>query len=127
MRRRTPDARGWSRSRRRGGRGFIFALLLTSVLGGLFIATPPPPASADDLATARAKQKALEAQISKQKAQVAALATRQGALSVELTGTKASLEEINADLTAVRTQVVRMTVEVAIAQGQVDELDALVA
>jgi murein DD-endopeptidase MepM/ murein hydrolase activator NlpD len=127
MRRRTPDARGWSRSQRGAGRGFLFILLLTSVLGGLFLATPPSSARADDLANARAKQRTLEAQIAKQKAQVAALATRQAALSTELAGTKASLESINADLTAVRTQVVRMTVDVAIAEGQVDELDALVA
>ncbi|HSO30565.1 MAG TPA: peptidoglycan DD-metalloendopeptidase family protein [Candidatus Sulfomarinibacteraceae bacterium] len=130
MRRRTPEVQGWSRPpgrADRGGRGILFILILTSVIGGLFVAAPPSPASADDLANARAKQKALETQIAKQKAQVAALATRQAALSVELAGTKASLDEINTDLTAVRSQVVQMTVDVAIAEGQVDELDALVA
>lgn len=127
MRRPTPDDRGWSRPRRRAGRGLLLFLLLTSALGGLFVGTPPSPARADALANAVAKHKALEAQITKQKAKVAALAARQTALSGELARTKTSLEEINTDLAAVRAQVVQMTVDVALAQGEVDELDALVA
>ncbi|MCI0584272.1 MAG: peptidoglycan DD-metalloendopeptidase family protein [Chloroflexi bacterium] len=126
MHRTSADARGWTRPRRRAGRGPLLALLLTSVLGGLFVATPPPLARADDLADAIAKQRAVEAQIAKQRAQVAALTKRQATLSGQLAKTKSSLAEINADLTAVRTQVVQMTVDVAIAQGQVDELDAQV-
>jgi murein DD-endopeptidase MepM/ murein hydrolase activator NlpD len=126
MPRSTADARGWTQPRRRAGRRTVLALLLTSILGGLFVTAPPQVARADDLADAIAKQQATEAQIAKQKAQVAALAKRQATLSGELARTKSSLAEINADLTAVRTQVVRMTVEVAMAQGQVDELDAQV-
>ncbi|HEX5590670.1 MAG TPA: peptidoglycan DD-metalloendopeptidase family protein [Candidatus Limnocylindrales bacterium] len=126
MRPRSADARGWSQPRRRAGRGFLLFLLLSSVLGGLFVGTPPSPASADPLSDAIAKQRALEAQIAKQKAQVAAIAKSQATLSRQLASTKASLAEINADLLAVRGQVVRMTVDVAIAQAQVDELDAQV-
>ena len=113
MPRSTADARGWTQPRRRAGRRTVLALLLTSILGGLFVTAPPQVARADDLADAIARQQATEAQIAKQKAQVAALAKRQATLSGELARTKASLAEINADLTAVRTQVVRMTVEVA--------------
>ncbi|MBA3877047.1 MAG: hypothetical protein C0498_08950 [Anaerolinea sp.] len=127
MRRQTPDDRGWSRPRRRSGRGFLLFLLLTSILGGLFVGTPPSPARADDLADAIKRQKALAAQIAKQKAQVATLTKNQAALSGKLAETKASVEEVNADLTAVRAQVLQITVDVAIAQGQVDELDAEVA
>jgi len=126
MRRPPADSRGWTRPPRRAGRGVVLAILLTSVLGGLFVGTPPPATRADDLADAIARQKAIAAQLAKQKAQVAALATRQAALSSELARTKSSLAQINADLVAVRTQVVQMTVDVAIAQGQVDELDAQV-
>jgi murein DD-endopeptidase MepM/ murein hydrolase activator NlpD len=108
-------------------RGLLLLFLLTSSLGGLFVGTPPSPARADDLAQAVARHKALEAQIAKQKAKVAALAASQTTLSGELAKTKGSLAEINTDLVSVRTQVVRMTVDVALAQGQVDELDALVA
>lgn len=127
MRRTTPDHRGWSRPRRQAGRGLLLFLVLTTALGGLFVGTPPSPARADALAEAIARQKALEAQIAKQKAKVAAIATRQAALSGELARTKASIAEINADLTAVRTRVVQATVDVAVAQGQVEELDAQVA
>jgi len=126
MRRPPADSRGWTRPPRSAGRGVVLAILLTSVLGGLFVGTPPPATRADDLADAIARQKAIAAQLTKQKAQVAALARRQAALSSELARTKSSLAQINADLVAVRTQVVRMTVDVAIAQGQVDELDAQV-
>ena len=126
MRRPPADSRGWTRPSRSAGRGVVLAILLTSVLGGLFVGTPPPATRADDLADAIARQKAIAAQLAKQKAQVAALANRQAALSSELARTKSSLAQINADLVAVRTQVVQMTVDVAIAQGQVDELDAQV-
>jgi murein DD-endopeptidase MepM/ murein hydrolase activator NlpD len=108
-------------------RGLLLFLLLASSLGGLFVGTPPSPARADDLAQAVAKHKALEAQIAKQKAKVAALAASQKTLSGELATTKGSLAEINTDLVSVSSQVVRMTVDVALAQGQVDELDAIVA
>jgi len=127
MRRTTPDHRGWSGPRRRAGRGLLLFLILGSAVGGLFVGTPPSATRADDLANAVAKHKALEAQIAKQKAKVAALMTRQKTLSGELAKTKTSLAEINTDLVSVRSRVVGMTVDVALAQGQVDELDALVA
>lgn len=127
MRPHSPDDRGWSRPGRRAARRSALFLLLTAVLGGLFVGTPPGPARADDLADAIAKQEALEAQVAKQKAQVAALARSQAALTVELAATAASLDQINVDLTAVRTQVVRMTVDLAIAESQVHELETLVA
>lgn len=124
MRRRTPDDRGWSRPPRRAGRGFLLFLLLTSLVGGLFVASPPSSARADSLADAIRKQKALAAQIAKQKAKVAALTKSQAALSGDLAKTRSSLDAVNADLTSVRAQVIKMTVDVALAQGQVEELDA---
>jgi murein DD-endopeptidase MepM/ murein hydrolase activator NlpD len=127
MRPHTPDDRGWARPRRRPARRPLLFLLLTAVLGGSFVAPPPAPARADDLADAIARQEALEAQVAKQKAQAAALAKSQAALGVELAATQTSLEQINVDLSAVRTQVVRMTVDVAVAEGQVHELETLVA
>lgn len=91
------------------------------------MATPPSPVTADDLSDAIRKQRALEEQIAKQKAQIAALTKSQAALTVQLSKTKSDLEQINADLIQARTEVVRMKVDVAIAQGYVDELDATVA
>ena len=128
MRRRTPDQRGWSRpSRRLPGRGVTFFLALTTLLGGAFVAAPVHPVAADALSDAVAKQKALEAQIARQKAQVAALTKKQQALGVTLATTKASLGQVNADLVTVRGQVVQATVDVASAQADVQALDTQVA
>ncbi len=128
MRRRTPDQRGWSRPVHRGpGRGVLLFLLMTTLLGGAFVATPVRPVSADALSDALAKQKALEAQIAKQKAQVTNLTRQQKALATALASTKKSLGKVNADLAAVRGEVVRATVSVASAQADVQALDAQVA
>src|SRR5512146_1811644 len=103
MRRRTPDQRGWSRARRRlPGRGLVFFLALTTLLGGAFVTTPVHHVAADDLSNAIARQKALDAQIAKQKAQVAALIKGQQSLAVTLAATKASLGQVNANLAAVQ-------------------------
>jgi murein DD-endopeptidase MepM/ murein hydrolase activator NlpD len=124
LRRRAPDQRGWSRRPRRfPGRGLAFFLVLTTLLGGAFVASPVPPVSADALSDAIAKQKALDDQIAKQKAAIAALAKNQKALAVTLASTKTSLQGINADLVKVRGEVNVATVEVAKAQGDVQVLD----
>ena len=128
LRRRTPDQRGWSRPIHRGpGRGVLLFLVMTTLLGGAFVATPVRPVSADALSDAIAKQKALEAQIAKQKAQVTNLTRQQKALATALASTKSSLSKVNADLAAVRAEVVQATVAVATAQAQVQALDAQVA
>ncbi|MES2210802.1 MAG: peptidoglycan DD-metalloendopeptidase family protein [Chloroflexota bacterium] len=128
MRRRTPDQRGWSRPGRRGpGRGVLLLLVLTTLLGGAFAAAPVAPVSADALSDAIARQKALEAQVAKQKAQVASLTRQQQELTATLASTSQSLNQINADLAAVRADVVRATVAVATAQAQVEALDTQVA
>lgn len=127
MRRRTPDARGWSRpARRLPGRGLVFFFVLTTLLGGAFVTTPPHPVAADDLSDAIAKQKAIEAQIARQKAQVAAISRNQVKLAATLASTKTSLGAINADLTRVRSDVVAATVDVATAQAAVQVLDTQV-
>ena len=128
MRRRTPDQRGWSRPTHRGpGRGVLLFLVMTTLLGGAFVAAPVRPVSADALSDAIAKQKALEAQIAKQKAQVTNLTRQQKALAAALASTRTSLGKINTDLTAVRSEVVQATVSVASAQAEVQVLDAQVA
>lgn len=122
------DARGWSRRSRRGpGRGLVFFVLLTTLFGGVFVAGPVAPASADALSDAIAKQKALDAQIARQKAAVAAIVARQKSLGETLASTKASLGQVNADLSVVRGQVVRATVDVANAEADVQALDTQVS
>lgn len=128
MRRQTPDQRGWSRPVHRGpGRGVLLFLVMTTLLGGAFVATPVRLVSADALSDAIAKQKALDAQIAKQKAQVTNLTRQQTALATALASTKTSLGKINADLATVRGEVVQATVSVASAQADVQALDAQAA
>lgn len=121
--------RGWSSapSKRSHSRIVWTLVLLTGLVGGLFVSTPPGLVSADPLSDALAKQKAVQAQIAKQKAQVAALTASQAALKDKLASTKASLDSVNANLEDVKTQVVAMTVQVATAQAQLDQLNTTVA
>jgi len=128
MRRRTPDRRGWSRPSRRGPRrGVLLFLVLTTLLGGVFVAGPVQPVAADDLADAIARQKALETRIARQKADVATLVKNQHALSISLASTRASLSQVNAELSSVRAAIVTATVEVARAEAEVQALDTQVA
>ena len=128
MRHRTPDQRGWSRpSRRLPGRGLLVFFALTTLLGGAFVTAPVHTVRADDLSDAIKRQKALDAQIAKQKAQVAALVKSQAALAATLSTTKTSLSAINANLAEVRAQVVASTVAVATSQANVQSLDTQVA
>ncbi len=97
------------------------------MLGGAFVATPVRPAAADSLSDAIAKQKALAAQIVRQKAQVAAIAMSQQKLAATLAATKKSLDQVNTDLAQVRGEVVASTVDVANAQAAVQVFDTQVA
>jgi len=102
-------------------------LVLTTLLGGAFVSVPAHSVSADDLTDAIARQKALAAKVAKQKSQVATLTKQQQALSATLASTKDSLNQVNADLTTVRGQIVEATVAVASAQADVEALDTQVA
>jgi murein DD-endopeptidase MepM/ murein hydrolase activator NlpD len=128
MRRPAPDRRGWStQPRPLFGRRAISALISVVLLGGLFVSTPPANVSASDpLSDAYAKQAALAAQISKSKAQIAALTASQTSLSGRIASTKATLSETISNVTAVKVQIVGMTVDVAKAQASVDSLNATV-
>ena len=127
-RRPSVDRRGWTAAPKPiFGRRGMTALLLVTLLGGAFVTVTPPNASADALSDAIAQQKALQAQIERQKAQISALSASQSKLSGQLASTKATLASVNADLQSVKSQIVDMTVEVAKAQGSVDELVATIA
>jgi murein DD-endopeptidase MepM/ murein hydrolase activator NlpD len=128
MRRPVPDRRGWStRPKPIIGRRGSALLLCIALAGGFFVSTPPAPVSADALSDAYAKQKALQDQIAKEKAQVAALAASQTALSCEISSTKASLASTVADIDYTKGQIVKMVVQVARAQAAIDELETTVA
>jgi murein DD-endopeptidase MepM/ murein hydrolase activator NlpD len=125
MRRSTPDRRGWSASpgSRFGGRAVLFLFLLTT-FGGLLASTTPRPVSADELSDAYARQQQLQKLINRQKASISSLTATQATLSRRISSTKATLTEVNANLLAVKTQLVSMVVEVAQSQNAVDELVA---
>ncbi len=125
MRRLTTDRRGWSTSRKRrfSGRA-VLLLFVLSTLGGLFTSANPHSATADDLGDAYARQKALARLISNQKASMRDLASNQKLLAQRIASTKSDLKAVNANLIAVRVQIVAMEVDVARSQGQVDELNA---
>jgi murein DD-endopeptidase MepM/ murein hydrolase activator NlpD len=128
MRRPTPDRRGWTaRPKPFLGRGAIAVLIGVMLGGGLFVSTPPAPASADDLSAASATQTALQKQIAAEKAQIAALTSSQAALSSKISSTKASLASTIDDINVVRGQIVTMTVQVAKAQASVESLSTTVA
>jgi murein DD-endopeptidase MepM/ murein hydrolase activator NlpD len=119
------NTRGWTPSRRDrfSGRA-VLLLFVLSTLGGLFTSVAPPSASADDLSDAYAKQKALSKLIARQKASIEDLAASQANLSRDISSTKDNLAAVNADLLAVKMQIVSMEVDVARSQSAVDELVA---
>jgi len=128
MRTRTTDSRGWSASRkgRFGGRA-VLLLFVLSTLGGLFVSANPNGAAADDLSDAYAKQKALQKLIANQKASIKDLNAAQALLASRIASTRDDLEAVNANLIAVKVQIVSMEVDVARSQSQVDELEATAA
>jgi murein DD-endopeptidase MepM/ murein hydrolase activator NlpD len=125
MRGPTTDRRGWSASPiRRFGRRAVVALLVLSTFGGVFTSITPPTARADELDDAYARQQQLQKLINRQKAAMRRLEASQAVLSRRIGSTRATLSEVNANLLAVRTQIVSMVVEVARSQSAVDELVA---
>jgi murein DD-endopeptidase MepM/ murein hydrolase activator NlpD len=120
-----PDRRGWSASPvTRIGRRAVILLLALSTFGGLFTASVPPNAYADELSDAYDKQQALEKLIAKQRASIRSLTASQVNLSARISSTKRSLSQLNANLLTVKTQIVGMVVDVARGQSAVDELNA---
>jgi murein DD-endopeptidase MepM/ murein hydrolase activator NlpD len=86
-------------------------LLLIPLLSGSF-AAPSTPAAGDELANARARQKALAKQIDQQKAEMAELTELQGQLKSDIAVTSFQLKGINADLEVVRSRVATMITRV---------------
>jgi murein DD-endopeptidase MepM/ murein hydrolase activator NlpD len=105
------DAPSGSHTRHRSRRVLFFLLLLIPLLSGSFVA-PASPAAGDELADARARQKALQKQIAEQKAEMAELTQLQGQLRSDIDVTAFQLKGINADLAVVRSRVATMVIRV---------------
>ncbi|MEA2673645.1 MAG: hypothetical protein QOI92_837 [Chloroflexota bacterium] len=108
---------------RRLGQRVVLSLVLLSSFGGVLLSATPVPVSADALSDAYARQKALQKLIAQQKAAIASLNASQAMLSGRISNTRQSLNEINANLLTVRTQLVSMIVDVARSQQAVDALE----
>ena len=126
MRISTTDRRGWTTSRTsRFGRRAVLLLLVLTTFGGLFTSATPGPARADELSDAYKKQQALQRLIKRQKLSIESLTANQAILARRISSTKGSLAQTQANLLAVKTQIVSMVVDVARSQNAVDELVAV--
>ena len=73
----------------------------------------PPRASGDDLASAQARQKALQQKIADQKSEVARLRGLQAGLASDIASTSRALGGINANLTTTKTRISGLTTKIA--------------
>ena len=125
MRARATDTRGWSTSRRsRIGSRFLLLLFVLSSIGGLFTSALPANVRGDELDDAYQRQQRLQRLIDQQKESIKNLTANQSVLASKISGTKATLAQLNANLLTTKTQIVSMTVDIARSQNAVDELSA---
>jgi murein DD-endopeptidase MepM/ murein hydrolase activator NlpD len=85
----------------------VLGALLIGLLGGSV-----SPVTGDELSDAIARQKALAAQLARQREEVAALNSAQSQLRGDIASTEGSLRDINADLRVVRRQVGTMVTRI---------------
>jgi murein DD-endopeptidase MepM/ murein hydrolase activator NlpD len=109
----------------------VVVACLVALLAGMFVA---PVSAGDPLADAYAKQRALQAKIEAQKAQISHLRALQAGLQTNIAATSAKLDGVNANLADVRKSVATTTTLVNQARdrlqaltGQVKDWDAQVA
>jgi murein DD-endopeptidase MepM/ murein hydrolase activator NlpD len=95
----------------------VSLLLLIPLIVGI-IGGSAPPVGADELSDARARQTALNAQLAKQKAEVAQINALQDGLSSQIASTKRELGGINADLVKVRKTIDSMVVKIGVVKQQ---------
>ena len=109
---------------RRRGRRLLLIFLLVPVLAGFFAAPAAPVARADELAQAKAQQKALQDKIAKQQAQIKQLNQAQSDLKDDIATTTNQLQGIAQDLSAVRKQVATIQVKIEQVQARYNDLVA---
>jgi murein DD-endopeptidase MepM/ murein hydrolase activator NlpD len=123
----TGRAAGWSprrgpaaairavvRARPRVARRLLAFLLVIPLVVGV---AAPPRVSGDDLASAQARQQALQQKIADQKAEVARLQGLQAGLASDIASTNQVLGGINADLAATKKRISGMTTKIAAVQA----------
>jgi murein DD-endopeptidase MepM/ murein hydrolase activator NlpD len=95
----------------------VSLLLLIPLVMGI-VGGAASPVGADELSDARARQSALSAQLTKQKAEVAQINALQEGLSSQIASTKRELGGINADLVKVRKNIDSMVVKIEVVKKQ---------
>jgi len=91
------------------GRLLAFLLVIPLVVG----VAAPTRVSGDDLASAQARQKALQQKIAEQKAEVVRLRGLQAGLASDIASTSQALGGINADLATTKQRISGMTTKIA--------------
>jgi murein DD-endopeptidase MepM/ murein hydrolase activator NlpD len=128
----TPRAAGWTPHRSR------FALPSRRVLPGRLVALVlvlplligiggPPAARGDDLSDAIARQKALAARVKEQREQVAKIRSLQGGLAQEIASTQTALSGINANLEQTQARITRVGTQIKKVKAVYADLVAQVA
>jgi murein DD-endopeptidase MepM/ murein hydrolase activator NlpD len=112
-----------SPSPRRGRRRLLLLVVLVPLLSGAF-AAPTSRVAGDELSDAVAKQKAIEKQVARQKAEIADLNALQSQVAGEIARSAHALVGINADLGAVRKQIASMVKRVDTVRAKYDGLVA---
>ncbi len=81
-----------------------------------------PATTADDLSDALARQKALQAQIARQKHQIQLLTERQGTINAAIAKTAKTLDGINANLTDVKVQIDILAANIKLSKASYQDL-----
>ena len=100
------------------GRLLAFLFVIPLVVG----VAAPPRVSGDDLASAQARQQALQQKIADQKAEVARLQGLQAGLSSDIASTSRALGGINTDLAATKKRISGLTTKIAAVQAVYTDL-----
>ncbi len=121
-----PIANGWASATRRREPSWrrigAVVLLLPIVLGLLGSPSVAPTVRGDELTDARAKAAEMKKQVELEKAQIAQLNALQAGLAADIASTRHQLAGINADLSAVKTKITRMTNRIKIVQHSYNDL-----
>jgi murein DD-endopeptidase MepM/ murein hydrolase activator NlpD len=121
-------APGWAPARRRRpGRAWLLALLVVPLVAGILAAPAAPTVRGDDLQAAIDEKKAAAAEVAKQKAEVARINELQAGIRSDIAATQAALRDVNADLVAIKAQIIDMTAKIGEVQKAYDALVAELA
>lgn len=119
-----PSHGAHARSPKRPSRRLASLLLLIPVLVGSLAAPAAPIVGADELADAKAQQRAIEQRIAEQKSLIAAVTAAQQELRGQIQTTTAQLKGIAADLGVMREKIATLITEIDVVRASYERLVA---